>query len=506
MRTWHLAIITLLLFLTLIPFSKPIQAQNGHFIVSSTTQCSTQNVGYYIQVYNSTMSHINEYYTSYLFHEQNQSVGEVNKQLFDLAKNGTYDKVNLASYCIGVENVNRSSLVQPLPDTVKILTYNISEMRQYLPVLIDDTYYIQQYKNIDSHLNQLITQTSDIERKLSDLRNTNGSAYYIIQQLQQQINENNDKKQSLVNSLDRIQNQSIAMFTLDPVTKKNLDDATAALSSRYMMGVPPKNAYNYPIQGIFADYEYKNIEIMFDPDKTINNHNGDRSAEIISDIKKITGDIPLKISYEKIVPIGGKENNSNVDKNVVESPLKQIKSGILAKNVTCNQGLELIFKAEDSSPACVNPDTAQKLIERGWATNISQPNQITGVKTYDPFGITALIIYHPQITCLTPPSHSYPGGMPSCPPNNFYLKINSNSTAYLMGYNICDDNSCAKNKDLSLLLPINTPLYPNYQSIGLPVNLQWKNGDTVNIKLEVSLNADNKTASLIDLGNSTIVP
>ena len=42
--------------------------------------------------------------------------------------------------------------------------------------------------------------------------------------------------------------------------------------------------------------------------------------------------------------------------------------------------------------------------------------------------------------------------------------------------------------------------------IGLPVNLQWKYGDTVHIQLEVSPNADNKTASLIDLGNSTIVP
>ena len=191
---------------------------------------------------------------------------------------------------------------------------------------------------------------------------------------------------------------------------------------------------------------------------------------------------------------------------VLDSPLKQFKSGIPALDVKCNDGLQLILKAEDASPACVKPDAAQILIERGWATNVPQPNQITNTKTNDPFGITALIIYHPQLACLTPPSHSIPASMPSCPPNNFYLKINSNSTAYLLGYNICDDNSCAKNSDLSILLPINTPLYPNYQSIGLPVSLQWKYGDTVNIQLEVSPNTDNKTASLIDLGNSTIVP
>ena len=133
-------------------------------------------------------------------------------------------------------------------------------------------------------------------------------------------------------------------------------------------------------------------------------------------------------------------------------------------------------------------------------------NQITSAKNSDPFGITALIIYHPPDVCLNPPSHSIPSGMPSCPPNKFYLKINSNSTAYLMGYNICDGNSCATNNNLSLTLPLNTGLNPDYQMIGLPVNLPWKYGDTVGIQLYVSSTNDNKTASLVDLGNSPIVP
>ena len=47
--------------------------------------------------------------------------------------------------------------------------------------------------------------------------------------------------------------------------------------------------------------------------------------------------------------------------------LKQFESGIPAKDVVCNQSLELIFKAEDGSPACVKPDTATKLVEQGWA-------------------------------------------------------------------------------------------------------------------------------------------
>ncbi|MDE1827299.1 MAG: hypothetical protein KGH83_06890 [Thaumarchaeota archaeon] len=50
-------------------------------------------------------------------------------------------------------------------------------------------------------------------------------------------------------------------------------------------------------------------------------------------------------------------------------PLEQFKSGTPSLDVKCNDGLQLILKAEDASPACVKPDTAQILIERGWAWN-----------------------------------------------------------------------------------------------------------------------------------------
>ena len=74
-----------------------------------------------------------------------------------------------------------------------------------------------------------------------------------------------------------------------------------------------------------------------------------------------------------------------------------------------------------------------------------------------------------------------------------------------MGYNICDDNSCATNSTLSIKLPLHTGLNPDYQMMGLPVNLPWKYGDTVGIQLYVSPTDDNRT-SLVDLGNSAIVP
>jgi hypothetical protein len=55
----------------------------------------------------------------------------------------------------------------------------------------------------------------------------------------------------------------------------------------------------------------------------------------------------------------------------IASPLEQFKSGTAAKDVTCKQGLELVFKSTDGSPACVKADTASVLVQRGWAKNMS---------------------------------------------------------------------------------------------------------------------------------------
>ena len=48
-----------------------------------------------------------------------------------------------------------------------------------------------------------------------------------------------------------------------------------------------------------------------------------------------------------------------------ESPLKQFKSGIEIDDIQCKESLTLLTK-HDGSPACVKPETAEKLIQRGW--------------------------------------------------------------------------------------------------------------------------------------------
>lgn len=91
------------------------------------------------------------------------------------------------------------------------------------------------------------------------------------------------------------------------------------------------------------------------------------------------------------------EDAANIGKRPVidkiPSPLKQFKSGIVAKNVRCNNGF-LILKAEDGSPACVTIETGKKLAMRGWATTFETGNDYwTSCKTLYPqsdYGIEVL--------------------------------------------------------------------------------------------------------------------
>jgi hypothetical protein len=57
-------------------------------------------------------------------------------------------------------------------------------------------------------------------------------------------------------------------------------------------------------------------------------------------------------------------NPTNTHSNL--PPLEQVKSGVSPKDVQCKQGFTLIIKVDDGSPACVDPQVAQILIQRGW--------------------------------------------------------------------------------------------------------------------------------------------
>ena len=70
-------------------------------------------------------------------------------------------------------------------------------------------------------------------------------------------------------------------------------------------------------------------------------------------------------SLIKIIDSFDLKNISQIQKTAVLSPLKQVAQGIDPVEVTCNLELVLIIK-HNGSPACVKPETAEKLEERGW--------------------------------------------------------------------------------------------------------------------------------------------
>ena len=51
-------------------------------------------------------------------------------------------------------------------------------------------------------------------------------------------------------------------------------------------------------------------------------------------------------------------------------PLKQISQGVSPSDVTCTEGKELILKKSNGLPACVNPSSVEKLIQRNWAIHV----------------------------------------------------------------------------------------------------------------------------------------
>jgi len=79
--------------------------------------------------------------------------------------------------------------------------------------------------------------------------------------------------------------------------------------------------------------------------------------------------------YTVTIKITKYEELQNEETSILP-PLKQVKLGV---EISCKSELVLITKY-DGSPACVKPQTREKLIERGWAledTNQNEPTTIT---------------------------------------------------------------------------------------------------------------------------------
>ena len=60
---------------------------------------------------------------------------------------------------------------------------------------------------------------------------------------------------------------------------------------------------------------------------------------------------------------------SKINEPKIDAPLKQFNIGIPINNIQCKADLVLVIKLSNSSPACVTPNTAEKLFVRNWAEN-----------------------------------------------------------------------------------------------------------------------------------------
>lgn len=73
------------------------------------------------------------------------------------------------------------------------------------------------------------------------------------------------------------------------------------------------------------------------------------------------------------------QSDDEIIQSNILSPRKQMMNGVLPENVVCKEGLQLIFKSRDNSPACVKPQTVQKLVARNWGSMSMQTIQKTWV-------------------------------------------------------------------------------------------------------------------------------
>ena len=112
----------------------------------------------------------------------------------------------------------------------------------------------------------------------------------------------------------------------------------------------------------------------------------------------ISSDAPIKkiTNYDQIIL---KDVTRTQDQF---SPIEQIQLGSNSTDVQCKQGFDLIIKTHDNMPACVKPDTANILIERGWATNVPPPNPMASLAYNE-----GLIIFKNQTYYFETPIYSH---------------------------------------------------------------------------------------------------
>jgi len=107
--------------------------------------------------------------------------------------------------------------------------------------------------------------------------------------------------------------------------------------------------------------------VMAPQNSTGSNHTMAQNATTLTMAQNSTNSSMI-MSHKTNETLGVNETVSiTKNKTVIDPPLRQLKSGVSINDIKCIDGMQLILKKEDGSPACVKPEDATTLTERGWA-------------------------------------------------------------------------------------------------------------------------------------------
>jgi hypothetical protein len=177
-----------------------------------------------------------------------------------------------------------------------------------------------------------------------------------------------------------ILDKEIHWHKMIPIIEDNLIDNFSptlrnCIEFRSDLAVLEGNLVNYDKNRLNVNVPYWGFDLVlkqpctFDNESTIRGHYDFLQENIIfneNEIAKMKMVLPA-IYFEEFL------HDSHIDKihpQTIRTPLQQFKFGIPMDEIRCKEGLELILKTSDGSPACAKPETKQKLIERGWAKHI----------------------------------------------------------------------------------------------------------------------------------------
>ena len=84
----------------------------------------------------------------------------------------------------------------------------------------------------------------------------------------------------------------------------------------------------------------------------------------------------LKVHELKYRRYKSNKNSDKINNNIVMPySSKSISTHASLNQIVCTEGLVIVLKSSNNLPACIKPSSVEKLIQRGWATEIlSQPS------------------------------------------------------------------------------------------------------------------------------------